>query len=234
MQVAGLLTICPSRRSFGSSAERATFVNGERRRSFGTTARTAISALNPMDKLPAGVNPDEYVPPYYIERKRQRDSIEDRKEQEGGLMHELNAGILSDEVAATTRRLVHKIPTEHEFEGILMHPSGFVVPQPGEAPELASELRERDMALQTAAVAARVHEDASLRELTGVHVRAHDHKVPYEIMANDGTVQHPSGFVPPTAAHEFSSAPNEDWTEGQDVTLRLTSGPAARTPWKQA
>lgn len=208
-----------------------TAITGERRRSFGTTARASISALNPMDKLPAGVNPDEYVPPYYIERKRQRDSIEDRKEQEGGLMHELNAGILSDEVAATTRRLVSKIPTEHEFEGIIMHPSGFIVPQAGEAAEFID--REHDMALQTAAVAARVNEDANLRDLTGVHVRAHDHKVPYEIMV-DGTVQHPSGFVPPTAAHEFSSAPNEDFSDAEDVTLRLTSGPAARTPWKQA
>ena len=210
-----------------------TSVTGERRRSFGTTARVSISALNPVDKLPAGVNPDEYVPPFYIERKRQRDSIEDRKEQEGGLMHELNAGILSDEVAATTRRLVHKIPTEHEFEGVIMHPSGFVVPQPGEHGESMADLRERDMAMQTAAVAARVNEDALLCELTGVHVRAHDHKVPYEIMANDGTVQHPSGFVPPTAAHEFSSAPAEEFG-AEDVTLRLTSGPAARTPWKQA
>ena len=110
-----------------------TSVTGERRRSFGTTARVSISALNPMDKLPAGVNPDEYVPPYYIERKRQRDSIEDRKEQEGGLMTELSAGVLAGGVSASTEPRDQKKPTAYATqEGVqtAQHPPEFIKQHP--------------------------------------------------------------------------------------------------------
>jgi hypothetical protein len=195
------------------------------------SSRTAIAAGNPQDRLPAGIDHDHYVPPYYVERKIQRESIEDRKDQESGLMHEVSAGVLSDSFAATTRRLGNKIPTEHRLAGgVIVHPSGFVVPSPGEATELYADIRERDMMQQTLAVAARVNEDRALRGFT-FGVRARDEKVPYECVEVDGTIAHPSGFVPPTPAHQFPSAP--DVASEGEVTLRETSGPAARTPWKQ-
>ncbi|KAI0791338.1 hypothetical protein C8Q75DRAFT_732439 [Abortiporus biennis] len=74
---------------------------------------------------------DNIVPSYYIERKRQRDSISERKEEEGGLMAELSAGILSDGVAAQTKVLPEKIPVEvREADGTVRHPSGFEPPTP--------------------------------------------------------------------------------------------------------
>jgi len=200
-------------------------------RALHASARASVTARYPQELLPVGVDPDSFVPPYYIERQRQREAIAERKDQEGGLMHELSAGILSDDVAATTRRAHNKIPTEHTLDGVLMHPSGFIVPTPGDAFEPYADIRERDMSVQTAAVAARVNE---LRQLRGLSTapRAREEKVPYELVAADGTVCHASGFIPPTPAHGFASAPRVAMSEGV-VTLRETSGPAARTPWKQ-
>ena len=44
-------------------------------------------------------------------------------------MHELHAGILSDEVAARTREREEKIPVEVVLDdGTVAHPSGFVPP----------------------------------------------------------------------------------------------------------
>ncbi|KAI0028649.1 hypothetical protein K488DRAFT_73604 [Vararia minispora EC-137] len=211
-------------RSASRSAPRAS-------RALHASPRASIAAGNSRDRLPAGVDPDNYVPPFYVERKRHRDAIADRKDMEGGLMYELSAGVLSDEVAATTRRLHNKIPTEHRLpEGDIIHPSGFVVPTPGVASEPYADIRERDIQQQTNAVAARVNEDRALRDLT-FGVRPRDEKVPYECVHADGTVAHPSGFVPPTPAHHFPSAP--DVAPEGEVILRETSGPAARTPWKQ-
>lgn len=74
---------------------------------------------------------DDVVPIYYIERKRQRDTIAERKEEEGGLMSELSAGILSEGVAAQTRTLPEKIPVEVKMpDGSVVHPSGFEPPTP--------------------------------------------------------------------------------------------------------
>ncbi|KAH9942627.1 hypothetical protein B0H21DRAFT_522514 [Amylocystis lapponica] len=74
---------------------------------------------------------DHVVPTYYIERKRQRDSISERKEEEGGLMSELSAGILSEDVAAHTRTRDEKIPVEVKGpDGVIRHPSGFEPPTP--------------------------------------------------------------------------------------------------------
>lgn len=74
---------------------------------------------------------DDVVPSYYVERKRQRDSISERKEEEGGLMTELSAGILSEGVAASTRVVPEKIPVEvKELDGAVRHPSGFEPPTP--------------------------------------------------------------------------------------------------------
>ncbi|TCD62283.1 hypothetical protein EIP91_007102 [Steccherinum ochraceum] len=74
---------------------------------------------------------DDVVPIYYIERKRQRDTIAERKEEEGGLMAELSAGILSEGVAAQTKVLPEKIPVEVKMpDGSVVHPSGFEPPTP--------------------------------------------------------------------------------------------------------
>jgi len=72
---------------------------------------------------------DNVVPSYYIERKRMRDTISERKEEEGGLMSELSAGILSDGVAAQTKVIPEKIPVEVlDADGTVRHPSGFEPP----------------------------------------------------------------------------------------------------------
>ncbi|THH27264.1 hypothetical protein EUX98_g6927 [Antrodiella citrinella] len=72
---------------------------------------------------------DNVVPTYYIERKRQRDTIAERKEEEGGLMAELSAGILSEGVAAQTKVSPEKIPVEVKLpDGSVVHPSGFEPP----------------------------------------------------------------------------------------------------------
>ncbi|KAI0366460.1 hypothetical protein BV20DRAFT_971789 [Pilatotrama ljubarskyi] len=76
-------------------------------------------------------DPESVVPSYYIERKKQRDHIAERKEEEGGLMAELNAGILSEDLAAQTREREEKIPVEVPLkDGTIAHPSGFVPPTP--------------------------------------------------------------------------------------------------------
>jgi hypothetical protein len=147
------------------------------------------------------------------ELARQKASVKRRKHEESALMQHLSDSILSDEVAASTRRLKSKIPVEHyDADGILIrHPSGFVVPGPGHSSTSdVARAKERkrdddeDHAAQTAAVAERVLES----DLDCVHeamasTRPRSHKVPFEIREPDGTVKHPSGFVPPTPANEF-------------------------------
>ncbi|KAI0685333.1 hypothetical protein BC835DRAFT_1384778 [Cytidiella melzeri] len=74
---------------------------------------------------------DNVVPAYYIERRRQRDEISERKEVEGGLMAQLSAGILSDGIAAQTRVREEKIPVEVvEADGTVRFASGFEPPTP--------------------------------------------------------------------------------------------------------
>jgi len=77
-------------------------------------------------------HPEDVVPPYYIERKRQRASIAERKESEGSLMAELNAGILSEGLAAEIKHREEKIPVEvlDLQDGTVRHPSGFEPPTP--------------------------------------------------------------------------------------------------------
>lgn len=152
---------------------------------------------------------EEVVPLYYVERKRARDAIAERKEEEGDFMYELTAGILSDGLAASTRRQEAKIPTEHLHEdGRLLHASGFEVPTPGEAPKLRADNRDRNPLIQTAAVLERVQEESVLKDaveagfLDGNTTRQRG-KIPYEVEEHDGTVRHPSGFVPPTPMTGF-------------------------------
>ena len=200
-------------------------------RSLHSTPAVAIADRAPHYSTPPGVDPDMAVPRFYVERKRQRDSIEDRMAHESGLMHELSAGILSDDLAATTRTQRHKVPYQHVADGIAFYPSGFVVPTPGEAVESYADRRARDIALQTAAVAERVSEHDDLIDFTW-EIRGRDEKVPFEVLAHDGTILHPSGFVPPTPAHAFHGAQSEQPSK-HDATFRESTGPAATTPWKQ-
>ncbi|KAA1470771.1 hypothetical protein DENSPDRAFT_836650 [Dentipellis sp. KUC8613] len=180
-----------------------------RARPFHSSSRDSAS----ITSLPAGavadVDPDTVVPQFYIEFKRQRDAILERKELENELMSELSAGLLSDGIAATMRRLPNKIPTEHAQDGQWVHPSGFVVPSPGAAVERMADRRARDSAIQTSGVRERVQEE----DFTGINaqLRSREQKVPFEVRAKDGTICHPSGFVPPTPAHDFTGRLGQDW-----------------------
>ena len=133
------------------------------------------------------------------------------KVEQSGLMWSLTDSILSGDVVASTRRLKAKIPVEHQVaEGHIVHPSGFIVPGPGHtstsdvARAKEKERNERkDSLVQTAAVAHRVLEsDFEKVDATTLSLL---HKVPFEVREPDGTVKHPSGFVPPTPAHKFRS-----------------------------
>ncbi|KAI6133408.1 hypothetical protein EDD16DRAFT_22232 [Pisolithus croceorrhizus] len=148
-------------------------------------------------------------------------AIKARKEEETPLMEQLFDSVLSDEIAASTRRLKAKIPVEHydPTHDVIRHPSGFVVPGNGHASasdaarakEHARD-EEEDRALQTTNVAERVKES----DLDSVHAacastRPRMGKVPCEVREPDGTFKHPSGFIPPTPVQEFEcvdSAPS--------------------------
>ncbi|KAG1782242.1 hypothetical protein EV702DRAFT_1071002 [Suillus placidus] len=143
---------------------------------------------------------------------RQTKAVKRRKHEESALMEHLSDSILGDDLVASTRRLVTKIPVEHyDKDGNLVHPSGFVVPGKGhsstsDAARAKERARDEDeeRAAQTASVAERVLES----DFDHVHsamasTRPRSHKVPFEIREPDGTVKHPSGFVPPTPANEF-------------------------------
>ncbi|KAJ7334742.1 hypothetical protein DFH08DRAFT_292391 [Mycena albidolilacea] len=156
------------------------------------------------------LDPDNIVPDFYVQHKqakagREKDAEEsDREELQDSpfLMRDLSDGILSDEIEASTRRQTSKIPVEFEADGVIVHPSGFVVPTPSQSSTSPSrEPREGDVALQTAAVAERVAEE-DLADVTA-ETSSRRGKVPSEVRLEDGTVSHPSGFEPPTAADEF-------------------------------
>lgn len=122
------------------------------------------------------------------------------------LMEHLSKSIMSDKVTATTtRRPEGKVPYEHsDEEGVLSHPSGYVIPIPGEAPNLMGERRSRHHDKQTAAVAERVQQAGDYTDIDA-HTRLHANKIPYEAVEHDGSVSHLSGFVPPTPEHHSDS-----------------------------
>lgn len=131
------------------------------------------------------------------------------KHEEFGLMRSLADSAISGDLVATTRRPKTKIPIEHHaVEGHIIHPSGFVVPGPGyvSTSDVArAKERERneiqDHLVQTASVAYCVLE-SNLEQVDATTLSSL-HKVPFEVRESDGIVKHPSGFVPPTPAHEF-------------------------------
>ncbi|THH09544.1 hypothetical protein EW146_g8659 [Bondarzewia mesenterica] len=185
------------------------------RRELHTTSSLSMPASSRHTK--DDIDPDSVVPPYYVERKRQRDAVEERKEMEGSLMYELNAGLISGDIAASTRRDPRKVPTEFATgNGAVIHPSGFVVPSPGVAVEPMADRRHHDLRQQTAAVAERVSEE----DYKGVNaqLRTRAEKVPFEVVEVDGSVRHPSGFEPPTPVHQF---PIDKWMEAGASKTRV-------------
>lgn len=264
------------------------------------------------------------VPTYYVERKKQRAAIAHRKEEEGGLMHDLSAGILGAGLAAVTRAREEKMPVEvRQPDGTVAHPSGFEPPtaetefhpvaakvdteehplvatvkQPwGEAVEGGVEPIQVDKAAeeewirrmvsdgnggngvvsgvnyigvseaplpgpvfqraaraddpdnvvprfyvkrkqqrQRGPVAARAQEQRDLmHELLGDEVAAQmrdrEEKIPVEVVLNDGTVAHPSGFVPPTAETDFhpvaakaGDVPKQSWIEALGAGVEGQNG----------
>lgn len=142
-------------------------------------------------------------------------AIKARKREEAPLMEQLFDSVLSDEVAASTRRLKAKIPVEYydPTHDVIRHPSGFIVPGNGhtsssDAARAKEHVRdeEEDRAVQTTNVAERVKES----DLDSVHAacastRPRMSKVPCEVREPDGTFKHPSGFIPPTSVQGFES-----------------------------
>ncbi|KAJ7641348.1 hypothetical protein FB45DRAFT_899992 [Roridomyces roridus] len=152
-------------------------------------------------------NDDHVVPKFYVRHKQDKGDENEKQleEDSSSLMPHLSDSILSDDLVASTRRLASKIPTDlFNEDGVLVHPSGFVVPTPSDATERKE--RERDLAQQTAAVAERVLEE----DFSDVSAETSSRrgKVPFEVRGVDGTVTHPSGFEPPTAADEFEHSGN--------------------------
>ncbi|KAJ7075989.1 hypothetical protein B0H15DRAFT_607080 [Mycena belliarum] len=157
-------------------------------------------------------NNDHIVPDFYVQRKQAKGSKDDggdkpQLQDSTSLMDNLSAGILSDEIDASMRRLASKIPTElYNADGVLVHPSGFVIPTPDHSTSHERVQSEKQRAQQTAAVAERVLEE----DFTDVTAQTSSRrgKVPFEVRHADGTVTHPSGFQPPTAADGFEHSGN--------------------------
>ncbi|KAJ7730860.1 hypothetical protein DFH07DRAFT_158656 [Mycena maculata] len=185
-------------------------------------------------------NDDHVVPDFYVQRKQSKANKELEDEESPvvepptlqdtpSLMEHLSDGILSDEIVASTLRLASKIPMQSSNEdGVLVHPSGFVIPTPADYTFPERKQRERDLAQQTAAVAKRVLEEEDLVDVSAETSSRHG-KVPFEVRHEDGTVSHPSGFKPPTAADDFEHSANTtvDSHIGQQP-LVLGSTPGAK------
>lgn len=165
---------------------------------------------------------DHIVPTYYIERKRQREMISERKEEEGGLMAELSAGILSEGVAAQIKVLPEKIPVEiKELDGTIRHPSGFEPPTPEtEFHPLASKTATEDDPLLTTikipwdealspSTDASVTLPAGVKGLRGYHTSADLRalEVPHEIVhENYDPPPHIPGTKPTSSPEEIAQS----------------------------
>ncbi|TRM66668.1 hypothetical protein BD626DRAFT_555455 [Schizophyllum amplum] len=183
---------------------------------YGLRQASSLSAARAFSTSPAArigsssYNDDNVVPDFYVQRKEKRAAgkgaapVADDKKRDPSLMEHLSDGLLSDEIVASTRRLKSKIPKEmYNEDGVLVHPSGFVIPTPSVGKTPARRERERDLAKQTAAVAERVLEEDF--GSVSAHTKAKRRKVPVEVTHQDGSVSHPSGFVPPTPADSFDN-----------------------------
>jgi len=101
---------------------------------------------------------------------------------------------------ASHRRPAGKVPYEDATgsDGAVRHPSGFVVPAPGEAPIAYADVRARPAELLSEGFADNVRRFADLQAHATAETEARSEKVPQEFHIADGTVAHPSGFVPPS------------------------------------
>lgn len=116
---------------------------------------------------------DNVVPAYYIERRRQRDEISERKEVEGGLMAQLSAGILSEGIAAQTRAREEKIPVEViEADGTVRYASGFEPPTPAADFHPVVAARKPDDSTSHIVATAKVSWDEVLSPAPAEEVRA--------------------------------------------------------------
>ena len=162
-------------------------------------------------------NDDHIVPDFYARRTKGDPST---------LLEALNLN---------PRQFKSKVPTELKDEdGNLVHPSGFVIPTPGDAAATRRpHYDDSNLAAQTAAVQSRVEEEASLVDVTA-RTRSNRAKVPFEVKGVDGIFVHPSGFVPPTAAHEFKLHQERDSSERQNGNLPGQSSSTSGTPYSAA
>lgn len=165
-------------------------------------------------------NDDHIVPDFYARRPKGDPST---------LLEALNLSSLNP------RQFKAKVPTELKDEdGNLVHPSGFVIPTPGDAAtHRTPHYDTSNLAAQTAAVASRVEEEASLVDVTA-RIRSNRGKVPFEVEGVDGIFVHPSGFIPPTAAHEFKLHQERNSSEPQDGNLPNSSSSTSGTPYSAA
>ncbi|KAG1882371.1 hypothetical protein F4604DRAFT_1921526 [Suillus subluteus] len=131
---------------------------------------------------------------------RQTEAVKRRKHEESALTKHLSDSILGDDLVASTRHLVAKIPVEHyDKDRNLVHPSG----DSAHAKEQTRD-QDKERAAQTASVAECVlKSDFNHVHSTMASTHPRCHKVPFEIREPDGMVKHPSGFVPPTPANKF-------------------------------
>jgi hypothetical protein len=156
-------------------------------------------------------NDESTVPDFYIRRKELKAQINEAllaapklsEDERNSLMDQLSEPSHS---SSELRRLVAKLPRElFDAEGRLVHPSGFVIPTPAIAPHLRQRKeREKDKAQQTTAIAERVQEGDFSSDFSA-EIRSRKEKVPFEVAGENGTVSHPSGFIPPTPSNDFWS-----------------------------
>lgn len=105
-----------------------------------------------------------------------------------------------------------KVPYEEVThpDGRARHPSGFVVPAPGDPPSfLQSETRLRPEDLAKRGIPESVLTFADLKELATAEQTTRSAKVPQEVRTSNGRVEHPSGFIPPSPQQPHMSGVKE-------------------------
>jgi hypothetical protein len=119
---------------------------------------------------------DDITMRYYIERKAERESVEERKAIEGDLMPALSANIITEGFGVQITAKEEKVPVEILAEdGTVQHASGFVPPTPAEVHEASGVVAHGFQAHDAAAtVAARdPAQDASDSDAVPVESRGH-------------------------------------------------------------
>ena len=165
-------------------------------RSLSTSATTAATPLA-ADVTPA-ISPkvESYEHGSYEFTPKELAAVKKRVQEEFLLKSVTTARPLAEQL-----RPGNKVP--FEFTDVsrdeVRHPSGFVVPTPGEAPStLATDTRPRAPELNRG-IPESVVNFADLKELATADQSSRTGKVPQEVVGANGVVEHPSGFVPPSA-----------------------------------